>query len=92
MTETSPEEETSFDIDVMPTKEFFVDMLVRDIPLDRAIMDLVDNCIDGAKRLRGDGENAFSGLFIKIFISGKEFSIEDNCGGFSSDTARLRTH
>ena len=37
-----------------PTKEFFISMLVRDINLKDAIGDLVDNCIDGAKNLRGD--------------------------------------
>ena len=37
-------------INAMPTKRFFVDMFVRDIPLEQAVLDLVDNCIDGAKR------------------------------------------
>ena len=33
-----------------PAKRFFVDMLVRDIELQDAILDLLDNCVDGAMR------------------------------------------
>ena len=38
-------------VDARPTKRFFVRMLVRDIELVPAIIDLVDNSVDGAKRL-----------------------------------------
>jgi hypothetical protein len=38
-------------IDARPTKRFFVRMLVRDIELVPAIIDLIDNSVDGAKRL-----------------------------------------
>lgn len=38
-------------VETLPTKELFVDVLTRDISLDDAVLDLVDNCIDGAKRL-----------------------------------------
>ena len=34
-----------------PTKQFFVSMLTRDISLADAILDLLDNCLDGAMRL-----------------------------------------
>ncbi len=33
-----------------PTKEFFVGMLTRDIELSDAILDLLDNCLDGVVR------------------------------------------
>ncbi|MGV1758886.1 ATP-binding protein [Rhizobium sp. A22-96] len=75
-------------IDAMPTKAFFVDMLIRDIPLERAVLDLVDNCIDGAKRLRDPEQRDFSGLWVKITMSENQFLIEDNCGGFDTDTAK----
>jgi Histidine kinase-, DNA gyrase B-, and HSP90-like ATPase len=39
------------EIDARPTKRFFVRMLVRDIELVPAIVDLVDNSVDGAKRM-----------------------------------------
>src|ERR1700736_3839618 len=38
-------------IDAMPTKDFFISMLVRDIDLVDAIADLFDNCVDGARRM-----------------------------------------
>ena len=33
-----------------PTKQFFVDMLTRDIDIKDAILDLLDNCLDGVVR------------------------------------------
>ncbi len=56
-------------------------MLVRDIPLIRAIVDLVDNSVDGATRLQSN-EN-YEGLWIKIFANKDLFEIEDNCGGIT---------
>ncbi|MEL6260324.1 MAG: hypothetical protein AAFR12_04585 [Cyanobacteria bacterium J06626_6] len=38
-------------INAAPTKTFFVDMLTRDIDLKDAILDLLDNCIDGIQRV-----------------------------------------
>ena len=34
-------------ISASPTKTFFVRMLTRDIDLRYAILDLLDNCVDG---------------------------------------------
>jgi hypothetical protein len=64
-----------------PTKELFIYMLVRDIPLIRAIVDLVDNSVDGATRLQSN-EN-YEGLWIKILANKHFFKIEDNCGGIT---------
>ena len=69
-----------------PTKAFFVEMLVKDVALDSAILDLLDNCIDGAKRLRGEG--SYEGLEVQIDIRADKFLIEDNCGGIDLDTAK----
>lgn len=76
------------DIDVTPTRALFVDMLTRDIHLDRAVLDLVDNCVDGAKRLRPGDESDYDGLEIKIELNAERFSIIDNCGGIGIDTAK----
>jgi len=70
----------------MPTRDFFIDMVTRDIPLDAVVLDLVDNSVDGAKRLRGTG--TFDGLEVRIEANPSQFSIVDNCGGFSSAVAR----
>jgi hypothetical protein len=73
-------------IDTMPTKELFIDMLTRDIALAPAILDLVDNCADGAKRVKGEG--SYKDLWVRIEISKEEFRIADNCGGISVEVAR----
>ena len=42
-------------VNANPTKEFFISMLTRDVDIKAAILELIDNSIDGAKRLRPDG-------------------------------------
>lgn len=69
-----------------PTKELFITMLIRDISLIDAISDLVDNCVDGAIRLKGDGK--FTGLKVDITVKEDCFKIEDNCGGIDRELAR----
>lgn len=76
-------------VDATPEKRFFISMLVRDIELIPAILDLVDNSIDGAKRLRPDeGEKRFEGLYVRLRLAAEQFRIEDNCGGIPVDHAR----
>lgn len=75
-----------------PTKEFFVGMLTRDIELSDAILDLLDNCLDGVVRQKkGISKSASStyymGYFSHIFINKNSFIIEDNCGGIPKDVA-----
>lgn len=69
-----------------PTKELFVDILTRDLSIEDAINDLIDNSIDGAKRLRPDGN--YEGLYVKIQIDKDSFEIKDNCGGIPIEIAR----
>ena len=76
------------EIDVTPTRALFVEMLTRDIRLDRAVLDLVDNSIDGAKRLRPSEDADLSGLEVRISLGGDKFEISDNCGGIGIETAR----
>src|SRR5271170_1568236 len=73
-------------IDATPTKEFFISMLVRDIDLVDAIADLFDNCVDGARRLKPNGN--YEGLWVRIKASPFEFMIGDNCGGIPVVVAR----
>lgn len=73
-------------INARPTKTFFIDMLTKDIPLIRTIIDLVDNCVDGAHRLRPDGN--YDGLWVRIQVEEDLFRIADNCGGIPADLAR----
>jgi len=73
-------------IDANPTKDFFISMLIKDIGTTRAIIDLVDNCVDGARRLRTNGD--YDGLRIEIETAKNHFQISDNCGGIPVDLAR----
>ena len=72
-------------IDGEPTKEFFIYMLTRDISLIQAIADLLDNCVDGAKRLMPDSD--YSKLWIRVEANEDYFKISDNCGGISVEIA-----
>lgn len=77
-------------VEATPEKRFFISMLVKDIELIPAILDLVDNSIDGAKRIRPRKKAAgrFSGLYVRLDLDPKRFYIEDNCGGIEASHAR----
>ena len=72
-------------INAMPTKRLFITMLTRDISLMDAILDLVDNCVDGARREVGDGP--YDDFWVKIELTGETLRIADNCGGIPVDIA-----
>lgn len=72
----------------VPTKQFFVSMLTRDIRLEDAILDLIDNCLDGALRLSNGGKPDYSKYLVKITLAKDYFSIEDNCGGIPREVAK----
>ena len=67
-------------------KRFFIEMLTRDIELLPAIVDLVDNSVDGARNLHPDGD--LSGQWVRITFAEDTFSISDNSGGISVPIAR----
>ena len=65
-----------------PVKSFFVSMLTRDIQLVDAILDLLDNCVDGILRSKGgNGAKPYGGFNAEITFDLDTFSISDNCGG-----------
>ena len=80
--------------DVNPTKGFFINMLTRDIELNDAVLDLLDNCVDGVVRIRTregkerDSKDFYSGFIAKIHITNDLFVIEDNCGGIPLTIAK----
>jgi hypothetical protein len=70
------------DVDASPVKSFFVSMLTRDITLEEAILDLLDNCVDGIHRQGpAQGEKPYAGYKADIGFDKDSFSITDNCGG-----------
>src|SRR5437016_230221 len=60
-------------------------MLTKDIELKDAILDLIDNSIDAARRF-----DSIKGRKVSVKTSAREFKIEDNCGGMSLDDAENR--
>ena len=73
--------------DASATKTFFVDMLIRDIGVDGAILDLIDNSIDAAS-IQAALDGTLEGYRIEVAVGQDEFKIHDNCGGIEVDTAR----
>ena len=76
-----------------PTKDFFVRMITKDISLEDCLLDLIDNCLDGARRTIGttDGNDpvitSYENFYAKLQIGTEEFTIEDNCGGINISDA-----
>ena len=54
-----------------PTKKFFIEMITRDISIEDAIIDLLDNSIDGATQIN---PNDLSGFVINIEIDANKLS------------------
>ncbi|HEV2517824.1 MAG TPA: ATP-binding protein [Devosia sp.] len=76
-------------VSAQPTKRFFVSMLTRDIALEDAILDLLDNCIDGVVRTIAPKENdekPYAGYHAHVTMTPEGFTIQDNCGGINRDT------
>ena len=90
-TTTAPTEKSYGRVSTKPVKRFFVEMLTRDIAVEDAILDLLDNCVDGILRnltpkvvedsLEADKGTPYTGFWAKIVVTGDMFEIEDNCGG-----------
>ncbi len=73
-----------------PQKRFFVSMLTRDIDLKDAVLDLIDNCLDGVLRQvkdKPDKEYPYEDYWVRIAMSPEGFEIKDNCGGIPVDIA-----
>ena len=84
MTDVSPKAKTQ------PAKEFFVEMLIRDIDLDDALLDLLDNCVDGIVRqdeFDPRSDRPYEGYRALLSLAPDHFAISDNCGGIPLDVA-----
>jgi hypothetical protein len=94
-----PEERDTYAV-AEPTKRLFLSLLTRDISLEDAILDLVDNSINSAIRIRNldmvdhfddfiagrlSGEKPLSK--IEIRFSADRFEITDDCGGIPLNAA-----
>lgn len=86
--------QSEFFADAFPAKTFFVKMLTRDIELPDAILDLLDNCVDGIIRTKWRGgvpiseKKPYQGFYADIEMNSDGFSIKDNCGGIPLQVAQ----
>jgi hypothetical protein len=79
----------SVPVDASPAKAFFVEMITRDIELQDAILDLLDNCVDGVRRIGTSKRHLpYEGFYAHITFSEDSFEIEDNCGGIPYEIAQ----
>lgn len=92
-----PEENTNIDkipkANATPSKNFFVNMLVRDIELKDALLDLLDNCVDGILRNYDPDlstDQPYQGYWANFIIGPDGFELEDNCGGIPLEIATKR--
>ena len=69
-----------------PTKDFFIEVLTRDIRLQDAIVDLLDNAIDAAHSIVGRGR-ALDGFEVHMSFDVDSFAIWDTCGGIDVEVA-----
>ncbi|WP_211464744.1 ATP-binding protein [Collimonas silvisoli] len=86
-----PPKSVSSTVPASPTKRFFIEMLTRDIELQDAILDLLDNCVDGIQRShRGNlsVDQPYDGFWAQITFDDKKFEIADNCGGIPLSLAK----
>ncbi|PPE80046.1 ATP-binding protein [Kaistia algarum] len=66
-------------------------MLTRDIELRDAILDLLDNCVDGILRSASPDQTAarpYEGFHATVLLASDHFQIVDNCGGIPIETAK----
>jgi hypothetical protein len=75
----------AYKVEASADKRLFVSMLVKDIELLPAVIDLVDNSVDGA---RATSPNDIARHNISLDVSPDFFAISDDCGGISLDIAR----
>ena len=73
-------------VKVEPTKELFVYILTRDIAHQAAIIELLDNSVDGARRVARNPD-CLSEFEVDIDFDENKFRIRDNCGGIPLDVA-----
>ena len=86
--------------DARPTKRFFIDNLTRDLTLEDAILDLVDNSVDSLIRVNEldvspnllrqatNGKTPAGHPLVEITINQSRIEILDRCGGIPLERAR----
>lgn len=77
-----------------PSKGLFVEMITKDLGPADAILDLLDNCVDGAIRTinpttkEGRLNRDYTGFWVTIDFTSDTFDMNDNCGGIPLELAK----
>ena len=81
-----------------PSKDFFIDMITRDLGIIDCILDLVDNALDKAVESQeldvmtiltnGASNKKATKCLISMTLSDQSFRIDDTCGGISIEEAK----
>lgn len=66
-----------------PTREFIIRTITKDIRIDSAIFDLIDNSINAAEVV--SKSKKLNGYYVSITVNEDYIKIEDNCGGFTKE-------
>lgn len=74
-------------VDSSPSKEFFINMITKDVTVESCILDLIDNSIDSHKKKK---KNQKSVIDIWFSLEKDFFSINDNCGGMTKEIAQYK--
>lgn len=70
-------------VSAAPTKEFVIETITKDIRVQAAIFDLIDNSINAAEGLTNP--KRLQGYKVGLKINSSQIEISDNCGGISKD-------
>lgn len=68
-------------VDAGPTRKFIITTITKDIRIEAAIFDLIDNSINAAETITNP--KRLEKYFVSLKINNSQFEISDNCGGIS---------
>lgn|GEM_PF-1627512 len=66
-------------VDAGPTREFIINTITKDIRIEAAIFDLIDNSINAAESIAK--QKRLEKYFVSLKINNLRFEVTDNCGG-----------
>lgn len=82
-------EDQLFYADTRPSKKYLVDGITKDVTLEDAIFDLIDNSIDAYKKNNDNSlPKSYKNYEIEINFNSNHFSIKDNGIGIDLETLR----
>jgi hypothetical protein len=72
-------------VNASPTREYIINSITKEIKIEAAIFDLIDNSINAAEIAANPKK--LEEYYVSLKINKLEFEISDNCGGIPKDKA-----